>query len=1563
MSIVVWGEPMRVQEAWAGTTSPVSQFVRAETQSALNAYRARPDLIREHANIEAAISQGGYGRKQLNELIQNAADAIKEPGGRIRIVLTRDALYCANEGDPFTEAGFRTLMLSHSSEKRDDEIGRFGLGFKSVIEVTTEPKIFSRSASVSWSENQSRDLLQELHPGLDSYPILRLANPVDPDIAAAEDDVLAELLPWASTVVKLPLHGNVTWLSTEIKDFPAEFLLFSDKIGTLEFDDRLEGSAVTWTADREGNRITITDGTSNSEWLTFKQQHEVSTQAAVEAGSIVARKHIDVTWAVPITGNQRRKLGRFWNYFPTQHETSLRGIVNAAFKMNEDRHSILDTRYNQEILTRTLPRMVAGALKDLSTPNDPALFLDILPSREKESYSWADAAVNKPIFAILPFVPSLPDRSGALRVPSEIKVQPDLEEATKLTSLWDSWVPIDRSWLHGSALRGREPQVVRILKEANLKRASVEEWLEEVVAGGELQDYENALQLAAMIDKSYSDYLPAMRRSRIVLMSDGSVQAPITSRIFLPMKADDEADNIVSYDLMHHGNANTYLRALDLQAQDGRGIVSRVASDVGQNYADAELAQSLWRLTRSLAVPESLAIINERIDGKKVLVRCRDHQWRPLGDVWLAGGLILQSSVGDEHLLVDEQFHAHDIDLIRNLGARGSLKEAKMARAGGLYDLWKVHEASRLSAESKNGPDRVSEAGIRFGQALTTSGLHLLTQASDATRAKVTRTILSRVQYPAKVEFSSGFRTAETIDGPDLWWVKNHGALETPLGIIDTRQCVGKVEGIPTDYLPFPGEEEAKALALPTDPSRIQWAFILSLAEQRLSMLQLHELYGTLAALDVRPPKEVLTPLSSGRNSRYLVADTVLATNPESRDYLVETADVAVLYSGHPDLDEALTRAWGIEPVSVEFHTTARAVALEGETPKTIKSLFPYLKRAAGEVAVQTVCVACTSVDAVRTNSFDSRSEATPRASYLQNGVLYYRAPQGEQALLTTILGAFDSKRSATQVLQTMRQLKKDAEAQARIGRVNKQKTDAGKVAELVGRDTLRMLIPDSVMKMLQARDLELTDERLFDIVSNLHGSSLLKVLKPALSEAGIEAPDQFRGGRSAQEFVKELGFSPAMAGESIKRKPEREEFVGPVGLNPLHQYQETTSQKIVDLLAGRTKYRRGLVQLPTGAGKTRVAVESVIRDVKTAPAEEHRLVIWIAQSEELCEQAIETWTYVWQAVGSPGQRMAVSRLWGGNKAIREETKLHLVVATIQTLASIHQSRRQMYEWMSNPDLVIIDEAHGATATSYTPVLSWFGRSFTEKSRSLLGLSATPYRGSNEKETERLVARFGKNLIEPDEFSAEDAHEYLQGLKVLARVNHQELEGIELKLKDMRSATDEDSQSAMLEARIDLQQVADSTRRNEAILDHIKSSKTTGPTLVFAASVEHAEALAAVLSVEGIPAAAISGKTDLGHRRSIIEDFRKGKIRVLTNFDVLTQGFDAPQVDAVYVCRPTFSPNKYIQMIGRGLRGPLNGGSEEVLIVNVRDNLQQYGHKLAFTQLDYLWRNEGISAR
>ena len=79
-------------------------------------------------------------------------------------------------------------------------------------------------------------------------------------------------------------------------------------------------------------------------------------------------------------------------------------------------------------------------------------------------------------------------------------------------------------------------------------------------------------------------------------------------------------------------------------------------------------------------------------------------------------------------------------------------------------------------------------------------------------------------------------------------------------------------------------------------------------------------------------------------------------------------------------------------------------------------------------------------------------------------------------------------------------------------------------------------------------------------------------------------------------------------------------------------------------------------------------------------------------------------------------------------------------------------------------------------------------------------------------------------------------------------------------------------------------------------------------------------------------------------------------MRALTNYGVLTTGFDAPAVRALYITRPVFSKVLYQQMIGRGLRGPLNGGKERCLIVNVEDNFAQYGEQLAFRHFEPLWK-------
>ena len=134
---------------WAGLTGYIGEYISDETRKTIDAYRSQPNLVAEHANHEEDTARGGYSRRQLFELVQNGADALSDSvGGRIWIGLTRDYLYCADEGQPIDQDGVRALMFAYLSPKRGtDEIGRFGLGFKSVLGVTDAPEFFSRSGS------------------------------------------------------------------------------------------------------------------------------------------------------------------------------------------------------------------------------------------------------------------------------------------------------------------------------------------------------------------------------------------------------------------------------------------------------------------------------------------------------------------------------------------------------------------------------------------------------------------------------------------------------------------------------------------------------------------------------------------------------------------------------------------------------------------------------------------------------------------------------------------------------------------------------------------------------------------------------------------------------------------------------------------------------------------------------------------------------------------------------------------------------------------------------------------------------------------------------------------------------------------------------------------------------------------------------------------------------------------------------------------------------------------------------------------------------------------------
>src|SRR3954447_19212209 len=170
-----------IMQRWAGSDGEVGRAVVTEGRQCLDAYRAKPNLVEQDAGIEISNVEGGYGREQLHQLLQNGADAMISSPGRISVVLTDSALYCANEGQPLAPSGVAALMASHLSTKRSDQIGRFGLGFKSVLGLTDSPEIFSRSGSLRFDRAEARRHILEVVHSAGKTPVLRLAEPIDPE--------------------------------------------------------------------------------------------------------------------------------------------------------------------------------------------------------------------------------------------------------------------------------------------------------------------------------------------------------------------------------------------------------------------------------------------------------------------------------------------------------------------------------------------------------------------------------------------------------------------------------------------------------------------------------------------------------------------------------------------------------------------------------------------------------------------------------------------------------------------------------------------------------------------------------------------------------------------------------------------------------------------------------------------------------------------------------------------------------------------------------------------------------------------------------------------------------------------------------------------------------------------------------------------------------------------------------------------------------------------------------------------------------------------------------------
>ncbi len=162
-----------------------------------------------------------------------------------------------------------------------------------------------------------------------------------------------------------------------------------------------------------------------------------------------------------------------------------------------------------------------------------------------------------------------------------------------------------------------------------------------------------------------------------------------------------------------------------------------------------------------------------------------------------------------------------------------------------------------------------------------------------------------------------------------------------------------------------------------------------------------------------------------------------------------------------------------------------------------------------------------------------------------------------------------------------------------------------------------------------------------------------------------------------------------------------------------------------------------------------------------------------------------------------------------------------------------------------------------------------------------------------------------------------------------------------------------DNKNATLDA------LSNDKERNIVLIESIRTEVKKGSRIiVFASSVQHAQFLAATLTILNIPAVSLdSDFDDKLTRRNKIDEYKKGKVKVLINFNILTAGFDAPQTNVAFIARPVASLVQYVQMAGRAMRGYKSGGNKQCRIYTVMDNIPEFRNIYkAFAYWDRLWR-------
>lgn len=324
---------------------------------------------------------------------------------------------------------------------------------------------------------------------------------------------------------------------------------------------------------------------------------------------------------------------------------------------------------------------------------------------------------------------------------------------------------------------------------------------------------------------------------------------------------------------------------------------------------------------------------------------------------------------------------------------------------------------------------------------------------------------------------------------------------------------------------------------------------------------------------------------------------------------------------------------------------------------------------------------------------------------------------------------------------------------------------------------------------------------------------------------------------------------------------------------------------------AFRAGHRTVLGQLPTGGGKTALGSFMV-----GGSAAKGNVCWWLCHRRELVSQASQAFF----RQGIPHGIIAAGR--------SSDPQQRVQVASIQTIA-------RRLDRMPPPNLIVFDEAHHLGAAQWQAVFDAFPDAL------VIGLSATPWRLDGVG-----LGRWFSTMVSGPSVSWLIENGFLSPYRLFAPST------VDVSSVAVRGG---DFQRESLSALMDKPTIT-----GDAV-QHYRKLAMGKRAVVFAVSIEHSQHVVAQFRAAGIPADHVDGKMDHASRDAAVERFARGETLILSNADLLGEGWDVPAIEVVILLRPTASLSLHLQQIGRGLR--VLEGKTEALILDHAGNTIRHG--------------------